>query len=237
MLENGQFKDYLELVPDVRAPFALGSRALLTRAPAQVRDLLRHFTNSEYQSLLQCVERLRPRLDVDIHARQHAGRLLSTIRERALAQYFEPYLSVDMRRMAEAFNCAVPELELELVQLIGQGRLAARIDSDLKVLHARTTNQRTATFTRALEVGEAFEMHVKAMVMRTAMQGANLKVQAPGRSSGPGGRHDSDGGGRGMGPGSFDHDRGDHRYDHHGRRPRYGRRDRDGHERLAAMEL
>lgn len=48
-------------------------------------------------------------------------------------QYFSPYLSVDLHRMAAAFNTSVLSLEGELTQLILEGQISARIDSHAKV--------------------------------------------------------------------------------------------------------
>lgn len=48
-------------------------------------------------------------------------------------QYFSPYLSADMRKMAEAFNTTITDLEDELMQLILDGQINARIDSHNKV--------------------------------------------------------------------------------------------------------
>ena len=48
-------------------------------------------------------------------------------------QYFSPYLSADMHKMASAFNTSVGALEDELMQLILDGQINARIDSHNKV--------------------------------------------------------------------------------------------------------
>ena len=50
-----------------------------------------------------------------------------------ILQYFSPFSSVDLHRMAAAFNTAVPSLEDELTQLILDGQISARIDSNAKV--------------------------------------------------------------------------------------------------------
>lgn len=85
----------------------------------------------------------------------HVPALYTKIRNRALIQYFRwddslvrrlaldalanafyiysPYMSADMRRMAEAFNTTVAALEDELMQLILDGQIQARIDSHNKV--------------------------------------------------------------------------------------------------------
>ncbi|KAI2585799.1 GPS1 isoform 8, partial [Pan troglodytes] len=54
------------------------------------------------------------------------------IRNRALIQYFSPYVSADMHRMAAAFNTTVAALEDELTQLILEGLISARVDSHSK---------------------------------------------------------------------------------------------------------
>ena len=68
-----------------------------------------------------------------------------------MAQYFSPFVSVDMTLMASAFNTPVEALEKELAQLIMDGKIASRID--LQVLYARTADQRTATFSKTLGLG------------------------------------------------------------------------------------
>ena len=50
-----------------------------------------------------------------------------------ILQYFSPYMSVDLHRMATAFNTSVLLLESELTQLILDGQISARIDSHAKV--------------------------------------------------------------------------------------------------------
>lgn len=46
---------------------------------------------------------------------------------------FSPYDSADLRKMAICFNTSLPELEDELMQLILDGHIKARIDSINKV--------------------------------------------------------------------------------------------------------
>ncbi len=53
-------------------------------------------------------------------------------------QYFSPYVSADMTKMAQAFNTTVAALEDELTQLILEGLINARIDSHSKVKHTHT---------------------------------------------------------------------------------------------------
>lgn len=54
-------------------------------------------------------------------------------------KYFSPYLSADMSKMATAFNTTVTHLEEELMQLILDSKISARIDSHNKVWLCRAT--------------------------------------------------------------------------------------------------
>lgn len=46
---------------------------------------------------------------------------------------YSPYESADLRKMALCFNTPLPDLEDELIQLILDGHIKARIDSINKV--------------------------------------------------------------------------------------------------------
>ena len=50
-----------------------------------------------------------------------------------MIQYFSPYVSADLHKMAASFNCSVSSLEDELTQLILDEQISARIDSRKKV--------------------------------------------------------------------------------------------------------
>lgn len=81
---------------------------------------------------------LQDNLLLDMYIAPHVNALYTQIRNRALIQYFSPYLSADMRKMAAAFNTTVLALEDELMQLILDGQIQARIDSHNKVSLVKT---------------------------------------------------------------------------------------------------
>lgn len=137
VLDNVSFRAHLEVVPDVR-------------------ELINDFHNSRYSACLACLERMRPQLALDIHLHGHVESLYQQIRHRALVQYTMPYTTVDLPRMAAAFRTDTVALEKELVALIMDEKIKARIDSQNKVLHARHANQRNATYARALAAGAEY---------------------------------------------------------------------------------
>ena len=59
--------------------------------------------------------------------------VFSCFRNRSLVQYFNPYMSADLKLMASSFNTTVTDLENELMTLILEGQIQARIDSHNKV--------------------------------------------------------------------------------------------------------
>ena len=118
-----------------------------------LRDVIHQFHQSHYTSCLQSLEEMRENLMLDMYLASHLSKLYKMIRNKALiqvshtvvhlpwltvfmwitVQYFSPYLSVDLHRMAAAFNTSVLSLEGELTQLILEGQISARIDSHAKV--------------------------------------------------------------------------------------------------------
>uniref|UniRef100_A0A8D1BX01 COP9 signalosome complex subunit 1 n=1 Tax=Sus scrofa TaxID=9823 RepID=A0A8D1BX01_PIG len=118
VISSSSFKLFLELEP-------------------QVRDIIFKFYESKYASCLKMLDEMKDNLLLDMYLAPHVRTLYTQIRNRALIQYFSPYVSADMRKMATAFNTTVAALEDELTQLILEGLINARIDSHSKVAGLR----------------------------------------------------------------------------------------------------
>ncbi|XP_064171116.1 COP9 signalosome complex subunit 1-like isoform X1 [Anguilla rostrata] len=113
VISSSSFKLFLELEP-------------------QVRDIIFKFYESKYASCLKMLDDMKDNLLLDMYLAPHVRTLYTQIRNRALIQYFSPYVSADMNKMAAAFNTTVAALEDELTQLILEGLINARIDSHSK---------------------------------------------------------------------------------------------------------
>ncbi|KAK3734538.1 hypothetical protein QZH41_010394, partial [Actinostola sp. cb2023] len=159
VLCSSSFKLFLELEP-------------------QLRDILYKFNESQYAMCLKLLDDLKDNFMLDVYLAQHVNTLYSQIRKRALVQYFSPYLSADMSKMARAFNTSVPRLEEELSQLILDEQINARIDSHNKVLYAREVDHRSSTFAKALEMGKDYKKRTKALVLRAAILRNQIVVKA-----------------------------------------------------------
>jgi len=147
VLDNTNFRSFLELVPEVR-------------------ELVHDFYNSRYASCLKVLGELKPDLLLDLHLHDHVETLYADVRSKALIQYFSPFVTVDMKLMADAFNTLVMDLEKELATLIMAGQIPARIDSHNKVLHARHADQRMSTFQKALSMGDDYVRDSMSLLLR-----------------------------------------------------------------------
>ena len=74
-------------------------------------------------------------------------------------------------------DVGVDALEKELAALIMSKQIPARIDSQSKVLYARHTDQRTATFAAAVKMGEDYMRDTKALLLRINLMRADFIVK------------------------------------------------------------
>lgn len=158
VIASSSFKLFLELEP-------------------QLRDIVFKFYESKYASCLKLLDEIRDNLLLDMYIAPHVNTLYTKIRNRALIQYFSPYLSADMRKMATAFNRTVEALENEVMQLILEGQIQARIDSHNKILYAKETDQRSSTFERAIAIGKKYQRRSRMLVLRAAILKSNIHVK------------------------------------------------------------
>ncbi|XP_064632746.1 COP9 signalosome complex subunit 1-like [Lineus longissimus] len=162
VLASSSFKLFLELEP-------------------QLRDIIHKFYESKYASCLKFLDEIKDNLLLDMYLAAHVSTLYTQIRNRALCQYFSPYLSADMRKMAGAFNTTITALEDEIMQLILDGQINARIDSHNKILYAKDNDQRSTTFKKSIDVGLEHQRRTKALILRSAMLKHQIHVKCPPR--------------------------------------------------------
>lgn len=149
----------------------------------QLRDIIFKFYESKYASCLKLLDEIKDNLLLDMYIAPHVNALYTQIRNRALIQYFSPYLSADMRKMATAFNRSVPALEDELMQLILDGQIQARIDSHNKILYARDVDQRSTTFEKSLQMGKDYQRRTRMLILRAAVLKNQIHVKVSSETS------------------------------------------------------
>jgi len=162
VISSTQFKLFLELEP-------------------QLREVLQCFYDSRYGHCLKLLEDMKDNLLLDLYLAPHIQTLFSMIRNRGLVQYFSPYISADLAKMAVSFNTTIPNLENELMKLILDGSIQARIDSHNRVLLAQDVDQRSQTFSRAVEMSRLYSRRARTLVLRSAILKANISVKCQAR--------------------------------------------------------
>lgn len=154
------FKKFLDLVPEWKKI---------------VGDLL----DSNYAACFHALSRLKPRLMLDLYLGPHVEKLCARVMDKGLVQYFRPFTSVRIPKMAAAFAISVPDMETALVHLISDNKLQARIDSQSKVLYAKHADERNATFQQSLAVGTKYVSDVQNLLMRSSLVKNNFCVRPP----------------------------------------------------------
>jgi len=160
LINSASFKQFSELDP-------------------QLRDAVAKFYESKYASCLSILQEIKNVLLLDMYLAPHVERLYRAIRNKALVQYFEPFSSASMQKMATAFNTTVDELEKEVINLIYDGHIKARIDSYRKILFAKNIDARSQTFEKAIKMGKLWQRQTQTLISRTAILNAGIEVNNP----------------------------------------------------------
>jgi COP9 signalosome complex subunit 1 len=110
VLDNSSFRSYLELEPPLRRAITF-------------------FVNSRYSACLAILESYRNDFLLDLHLTWHVQDLFHRIRSKSIIQYFIPFSCVTLDSMDAAFAAPGKSIENELLSMITDGSLDARIDT------------------------------------------------------------------------------------------------------------
>lgn len=110
VLSNTNLGQFLELEPHIRRAIAL-------------------FCSSKYSACLEILEQYRTDYLLDLYLQPHVAELYWRVRSKSIVQYFIPFSCVTLDEMARAFSTSSgTTIEEELVEMIQQGILDARVD-------------------------------------------------------------------------------------------------------------
>lgn len=152
-----------------------------------IRDILLKFYETSYSFCLSSLSQYEPIFALDLYLAPHVRTLYYEIRHRIIITYFLPYKNASMHVMARQLNTTLEVLEDELVHLIRNGKIKARIDSKNKILYVADTDQRWHAYQHALNITKYSEKLTRALLLRSAVIKANLcvkdeSISAAGRS-------------------------------------------------------
>jgi COP9 signalosome complex subunit 1 len=72
---------------------------------------------------------------------------------------------------------SLSDLEKQLVELICENKISARIDSHNKILHARFTDERISTFEHSLQVGDKYVYEMTSLLLRMSLMENEITVK------------------------------------------------------------
>jgi len=153
-------------------------KLLVDQAPIW-KKIIHDFHANNYSAVFASLEKLKIDLYLDMYLATHVDKLISKIRDKALMEYFKPFVSVKIPQMAESFKLPVVDLERQLVSLIAVGQISARIDSANKILYARHADERSGTFEKALGVGDKYIRDARSLLLRVSLSENDFVVRHP----------------------------------------------------------
>ncbi|KAF5350711.1 hypothetical protein D9756_008566 [Leucocoprinus leucothites] len=144
-----------------------------------IRELLEAYINSNFKTALELLSKYSTRHYIDVHLSQHVSELMNKIKNSAVVLYFQPFASIKLDRMAEAFGWTVDMVEQHVVTLIQSGEIQGRVDSQNKVLYAKKTDYRGDLFARTMQAGNDIISANRKVLLRMRLQQADLIVKLP----------------------------------------------------------
>nr|CCA15119.1 COP9 signalosome complex subunit 1 putative [Albugo laibachii Nc14] len=159
VINNSSFKAFLELVP-------------------WLREMIAGFHSGKYSACLAALEKRQGELLVDMYLSRHVDIMTKEIRDRAIIQFFYPYTSVNLEKMAKALNYDPKFLEKQICQLISSGSISARIDGHAKVLHAYNPDPSPKTYEEAFRVGTKYAEEARGLLLRMSLLNNRIIVNS-----------------------------------------------------------
>ncbi|KAL4798249.1 26S proteasome subunit RPN7-domain-containing protein [Aspergillus venezuelensis] len=175
VLDNNSFRNFLELEPHIRRAISF-------------------FCNSKFRPCLEILEAYRADYLLDIHLQRHVQTLYTRIRTKSIQQYLVPFNRVSLDSMAKIFvptlssnqptssdpTPANPAFVEELISLIQDGTLDARIDLEKHVLVSSQGDERIEVQEAALESLDEYIREAHIRLLRSNIVRAGLEVRPAG---------------------------------------------------------
>ncbi|KAG6895799.1 hypothetical protein C0992_012463 [Termitomyces sp. T32_za158] len=131
-----------------------------------IRELIEAYMGSNFKTVLELLNRYSTRHLVDIHLAPHIIEIIDQIRNWAVVLYFQPFSTIKLDRMSKAFGWSLEEVEKNVVQLIQNGSIQGRVDSQNKILYAKKTDYRADLFARTIKAAADTQATNKKLLLR-----------------------------------------------------------------------
>ena len=160
VLDNARFRAYLELEPHLRRAVA-------------------GFVGLKFADALAVLRAHRADYRLDVHLAPHYDELVARVRSKALVLHAAAFSRLTLTDMASAFRTDAASLTPELVRLVADGRLDARLDLERGMLVRTRPDRRGAVYADAVRAAEDYEAALHQKMYRMAVLHAGLEVKPP----------------------------------------------------------
>ncbi|KAL3479032.1 CSN complex subunit 1 [Aspergillus californicus] len=175
VIDNSSFRNFLELEPHIRRAISF-------------------FCNSKFRPCLEILEAYRADYLLDIHLQRHVHTLYTRIRTKSIQQYLIPFNRVSLDSMAKIFvlnpttqsdrsqKDSTSAFVQELISLIQDGTLDARIDLEKNVLVSSQADKRVEVQEATLNSLDQYVHEAHLRLLRANIVRAGLEVRPLGKN-------------------------------------------------------
>jgi COP9 signalosome complex subunit 1 len=140
-----------------------------TEPEGKLVDLIQAFRNNSFTTVFQLLEEMRPLLLLNIYIAGQQKQLYKLIRRRAFVQYISTFGIISLPTMAKVFRTDTNELIDELVDLIDNGIIDARIDPIEEKLYRLEENATQINSQRIAKIQKDLEERARILILRAAL--------------------------------------------------------------------
>jgi len=149
----------------------------LEKAP-KVKKLVLAMTNSQYSEVMKLLGELKQHFYLDYYLHSVADELMNAVRGKALVQYFEPFSSMNLIRMAKDFGVGLSDIEEELHKAILSGQVKGKIDlANHTLLEYRNVTDRYTILQGIVEEGEIFCREAAVVMTNLALKKNKMELR------------------------------------------------------------
>jgi len=170
LLDNAEFKSFLELEPHIRE----AAQALFS---------------ARYTVMLEILDRHRSDFILDLFLSPHVDILYREIRQRALVQAFSPYSSLELATLSSLFATPINEITAEVSGLIETGRIKGRLNypeqvgiswiiAYVQVIVAREVSQQSRVFETSCKMASNYIKISRMLLLNLKVAQAELEVRS-----------------------------------------------------------
>ena len=128
--------------------------AVIGDLPASVTTFINGLYECDYKSFFTVLVDLEATFEEETYLSLHFRYLYRELRVLAYGQFLEPYRSVKLSSMAEAFGISLGFLDAELARFISTGRLNAKIDKVAGVIETNQPDAKNTQYQAVIRKGD-----------------------------------------------------------------------------------